>query len=216
MCHGLAGRETLRGFSELLGLDLALDPAVEDFDHGRARLQALGSHRPDCIHGYVRPSIDHGPRIPPGTAQSNRAAAFTAPPWPHAEWLAVIDAVVPDRPAFYSGLSAFSFRIVRLSIVDHRDASGVADKRRVGATLHRVMTKTSVYLTPEESLHLKRTAARTGRSQAELIREGVRLVTAQSHETPRTFHSLGKGRGGASGHRGWDADELYRSVTGHA
>ncbi len=78
------------------------------------------------------------------------------------------------------------------------------------------MTKTSVYLTPEESLHLKRTAARTGRSQADLIREGVRLVTAQPHETTRTFHSLGKGRGGATGRRGWDADELYRSVTGRA
>jgi hypothetical protein len=76
------------------------------------------------------------------------------------------------------------------------------------------MTKTSVYLTPEESLHLKRTAARTGRSQAELIREGVRLVTAQSGETRRTFHSLGKGHGGGAPHSGWDADELYRSVTG--
>ncbi len=76
------------------------------------------------------------------------------------------------------------------------------------------MTKTSVYLTSEESLRLKRTAALTGRSQAELIREGVRLVTASSRETRRTFHSLGKGRGGGAPHRGWDADELYRSVTG--
>jgi hypothetical protein len=76
------------------------------------------------------------------------------------------------------------------------------------------MNKTSVYLTPEESLHLKRTAARTGRSQAELIREGVRLVTAQSGETHRTFHSLGKGRGGGAPYSRWDADELHRSVTG--
>lgn len=76
------------------------------------------------------------------------------------------------------------------------------------------MTKTSVYLNPEDSLRLKRTAARTGRSQAELIREGVRLVTTQSGETSRTFHSLGKGHGGGAPHIGWDADELYRSVTG--
>jgi len=76
------------------------------------------------------------------------------------------------------------------------------------------MNKTSVYLTPEESLHLKRTAARTGRSQAELIREGVRLVTAEAGETRRTFHSLGKGHGGGAPYRRWDADDLYRSVAG--
>jgi Arc/MetJ-type ribon-helix-helix transcriptional regulator len=76
------------------------------------------------------------------------------------------------------------------------------------------MQKTSVYLTPDEVRHLRSTAARTGRSQAELIREGVRLVTAQSNETRRTFHSLGKGRGGGAPYGRWEADELYRSVTG--
>ena len=76
------------------------------------------------------------------------------------------------------------------------------------------MHKTSVYLTPEESLHLKRTAARTGRSQAELIREGVRLVTAETGATQRAFHSLGKGRGGGEPYSRWDADDLRRAVTG--
>jgi hypothetical protein len=75
------------------------------------------------------------------------------------------------------------------------------------------MYKTSVYLTPEESMRLKRVAMRTGRSQAELIREGVQLVTAEG-ELQRTFHSLGKGRGDGRGRARWDADELYRSVTG--
>jgi hypothetical protein len=76
------------------------------------------------------------------------------------------------------------------------------------------MNKTSVYLTPEESLHLKRTAARTGRSQAELIREGVRLVTAETGETQRSFRSLGKGHGGGAPYSRWDADDLHGSVTG--
>jgi hypothetical protein len=76
------------------------------------------------------------------------------------------------------------------------------------------MHKTSVYLTPDESLHLKRAGARTSRSQTELIREGVRLVTAEPGQARRTFHSLGKGRGGGASYSRWDADELCRSATG--
>jgi hypothetical protein len=76
------------------------------------------------------------------------------------------------------------------------------------------MYKTSVYLTPEEVVQLRRTAARTGRSQAELIREGVRLVTADGGRKGRTFHSMGKGRGGGAPYRGWEADDLHRSVMG--
>lgn len=76
------------------------------------------------------------------------------------------------------------------------------------------MHKTSVYLTPEEALHLRRTAARTGRSQAELIREGVRLVTMETDGAGRTFHSLAKGRGGGAPYSRWDVDDLHRSVTG--
>jgi class 3 adenylate cyclase len=71
---GLASREALRGFAELVGLDPAIDPAVEDLDHSWARLQALGPHRPDGISSYVRPSIHETvlTRIPTETARSAR------------------------------------------------------------------------------------------------------------------------------------------------
>jgi hypothetical protein len=75
------------------------------------------------------------------------------------------------------------------------------------------MHKTSVYLAPEEVELLQRAAARTGRSQAQLIREGVRLVTGQVEPGRRTFHSLGRGRGGGAPYRRWEAEELYRSVA---
>jgi hypothetical protein len=76
------------------------------------------------------------------------------------------------------------------------------------------MHKTSVYLDPGDIERLRRAAARTGRSQAELIREGVRLVTADAQPTPRAFHSLATGHGGGSAYRTWDAGELHRSVIG--
>jgi hypothetical protein len=71
------------------------------------------------------------------------------------------------------------------------------------------MQKTSVYLTPEEAEALRGTSARTGRSRAELIREGVRLVTGDTEPKARTFHSLGKGHGGGVPYRRWEADDLY-------
>jgi hypothetical protein len=76
------------------------------------------------------------------------------------------------------------------------------------------MHKTSVYLTSEESHSLRLAAARTGRSQAELIREGVRLVATVSEREPRAFHSLAKGHGGGAPYRAWDAEELRRAATG--
>jgi hypothetical protein len=72
------------------------------------------------------------------------------------------------------------------------------------------MQKTSVYLTPEEAELLRSTAAQTGRSRAELIREGVRLVTGNAEPKTRTFYSLGKGHGGGEPYRRWEAEELYR------
>jgi hypothetical protein len=57
MHDGLASREALRGLAELVRLDRATDPAVEDLDHSWARLQALGPHRSYGISSYVRPSI---------------------------------------------------------------------------------------------------------------------------------------------------------------
>jgi Arc/MetJ-type ribon-helix-helix transcriptional regulator len=76
------------------------------------------------------------------------------------------------------------------------------------------MHKTSVYLTPEEAQSLRLVATRTGRSQAELIREGVRLVTSTRDRESRVFRSMARGRGGGAPYRKWDPDELYRAVAG--
>ena len=81
------------------------------------------------------------------------------------------------------------------------------------------MRKTSVYLTSDEAEGLRRLAVREGRSQAELIREGIRRVIQEVEATPRTFRSMGAGRGGRSaGAKGrppsWSSDELYRKAMG--
>jgi hypothetical protein len=76
------------------------------------------------------------------------------------------------------------------------------------------MHKTSVYLDSGDVERLRRASARTGRSQAELIREGVRLVTADTQPAVRAFHSLAVGHGGGAPYSGWDAGELHRTVTG--
>jgi hypothetical protein len=76
------------------------------------------------------------------------------------------------------------------------------------------MRKTSVYLTDEEAEGLRRLAVREGRPQAELIREGVRRVIADVESQPRTFHSLGVGRGGGRKGPRWTSDELYRKAMG--
>ncbi len=72
------------------------------------------------------------------------------------------------------------------------------------------MRKTSIYLSDDETERLRRLAASTGKSQAELIREGLRSVLTESDQRPRTFHSLGHGHGGGVRSVGWEADELYR------
>ena len=46
------------------------------------------------------------------------------------------------------------------------------------------MHKTTVYLPDDLKTELARTAAETGRSEADLIREGVRLALAQHTPTP--------------------------------
>jgi hypothetical protein len=76
------------------------------------------------------------------------------------------------------------------------------------------MRKTSVYLTDEEAEALRRAAKASGRSQSDLIREGVwrAIDLANGHE--RVFHSMGIGRGDGTQVDGWDADELYRKVMG--
>lgn len=74
------------------------------------------------------------------------------------------------------------------------------------------MKKTTVYLTDDEAEALRRTAALTGRSQADLLREGVRRVIDQA--PARVFHSMGKGRSGGKEPRRWHADDVYEKVMG--
>ena len=82
------------------------------------------------------------------------------------------------------------------------------------------MRKTSVYLTDDEAEGLRQLAAREGRPQAELIREGVRKVIGEAGDRPRRFRSLGIGRGhgGAPAGEGragrWTSDELYDKAMG--
>lgn len=73
------------------------------------------------------------------------------------------------------------------------------------------MRKTTVYLDDELAEQLSRLARVSGRSQAELLREGVGRILEDAPK--REFRSLGKGRGGL-GNRGWDAGELYRRRRG--
>ena len=47
-----------------------------------------------------------------------------------------------------------------------------------------VMMKTTVYLPEEMKADLERVAAETGKSEADLIREGIRLALVQHQPTP--------------------------------
>ncbi|MFE3053518.1 ribbon-helix-helix domain-containing protein [Nocardia sp. NPDC059239] len=46
--------------------------------------------------------------------------------------------------------------------------------------------KTSVYLDPEQAARLKEAAEASGRSEADLIREGIDLVLLRAHRVRRT------------------------------
>ena len=76
------------------------------------------------------------------------------------------------------------------------------------------MRKTSVYLTDDEAEGLRRASTATGRSQSELIRDGIRQVLVAAGIERRTFKSLGKGRGGGAPYAPWDPDELHAKVMG--
>jgi hypothetical protein len=73
------------------------------------------------------------------------------------------------------------------------------------------MIKTTVYLSEDEAAELRRVAVATGKSQSELIREGVRRVVADAPE--RVFHSMGKGRSDGRPYE-IDPDEFYDWVMG--
>ena len=76
------------------------------------------------------------------------------------------------------------------------------------------MRKTSVYLTQDEAEGLRRLAVREGRPQAELIREGIRRLMADSPAPARTFRSLAVGSSGGRKARRWSSEELYRKAMG--
>jgi hypothetical protein len=76
------------------------------------------------------------------------------------------------------------------------------------------MRKTSVYITDEQAIALRRAAEATGRSQAALIRQGIELVVRRSNSGKRVFHSMGIAHSGGHGPTAWDADELYDRVMG--
>jgi Arc/MetJ-type ribon-helix-helix transcriptional regulator len=67
------------------------------------------------------------------------------------------------------------------------------------------MRKTSVYLTDEESEGLQRIARTTGKSQSELIREGLRRLFEEAENQPRRFASMGMGGGDWQPYARWDA-----------
>lgn len=75
------------------------------------------------------------------------------------------------------------------------------------------MRKTSVYLTDEDAERLSRVAARTGRPQSQLIRDGIRHVIG-TPETRRKFRSLGTGHGGGKPFASWRSRDLMRKVMG--
>ena len=76
------------------------------------------------------------------------------------------------------------------------------------------MKKTSVYLTEEEATELRLLAVREGRSQAELIRDGIRRVIGGAEPLAREFKSLGMGRGGGRRYRRWTSQQLYDKAFG--
>jgi Arc/MetJ-type ribon-helix-helix transcriptional regulator len=57
------------------------------------------------------------------------------------------------------------------------------------------MKRTTVYLSEEELDALRRKAVETGQSQAELIREGVRRVTAGRRRRRFASRAVGRGTG---------------------
>jgi hypothetical protein len=76
------------------------------------------------------------------------------------------------------------------------------------------MKKTSVYLTDDEAEALRCAAQETGRSQADLIRDGVHRVLASVGSPQRRFYSMGKGHGGGSPYAPWNAEDVYAEVMG--
>jgi Arc/MetJ-type ribon-helix-helix transcriptional regulator len=76
------------------------------------------------------------------------------------------------------------------------------------------MRKTSVYLSDDEAEGLRALARATGRSQAELIREGVRRLLLKSPK--RIFHSMAQGASDGPTLARWGSDELAARRLGRS
>jgi Arc/MetJ-type ribon-helix-helix transcriptional regulator len=75
------------------------------------------------------------------------------------------------------------------------------------------MVKTTVYLGDRDAAALRRMAAETGRSQADIIREAIGRVTGA--EGPRRLRSRGAGRGSGDP-VARHADEIVREEMGRS
>ena len=73
------------------------------------------------------------------------------------------------------------------------------------------MVKTTVYLQESEAAALRRMAARSGRSQAEIIREAVAAATADARKHRFKSHDVAHGTGQAVGQ---DAEHILRQEIG--
>jgi hypothetical protein len=73
------------------------------------------------------------------------------------------------------------------------------------------MVKTTVYIDEEQAVALRRISARTGRSQAQIIRDAISRETSEA--PPRVFksHGVGRGTGEPIAER---ADEILRREFG--
>lgn len=71
------------------------------------------------------------------------------------------------------------------------------------------MNKTSVYLDDSDLARLRRLRDATGKSQSELLRDGIRALAGDEEEQPWP-RSVGIGSWAAEGDDRWDADDLAR------
>ena len=74
------------------------------------------------------------------------------------------------------------------------------------------MRKTTVYLGDDDAEGLRRLADEVGKSQAELVREGVQRLLGQRRK--RKFYSLGLGKGPGRRAPRWRSDAVYRETMG--
>jgi hypothetical protein len=76
------------------------------------------------------------------------------------------------------------------------------------------MRKSTFYLDDGEAESLRRVASALGKSQAEIIREGVRRILAKNAK--RSFRSLGLGKGTGKARPRWRSEDLYKKTLGRS